>query len=446
MRLVKSIGVVALIAAITIISSGSRFAHADTLEQALASLLESSDRVAAAQQNLQANRDSIDEALSAYYPKAAITGDVGYEYTDSPSLRDDDESPLSTDREGVALTVTQNIWDGWRREAGVDIARLNEEVAGLGLGTTVQDVLFEAITAYHEVLRQTRLIEIAKSDEDNLQVQLQLEDERVQRGSGITVDVLQAKSRLQLAKERRVAFEGRLQQAVARYQRVYSATPDVADLVDPVPPIGLLPPDIDNAVALALDDNPALRASERGIDIAGQERIAARSEFFPRLDLVGTAGYDHDVDGVEGYRENYSVVVRVTWEFFSGFATRARVKRAASIYNQRMSEFNDAGRQVTEEVRLAWENLETSKARVALLQNAVNIAEEVYAARQRLREAGQESSINVLDSLSELKTAQINFVDASYNARLSVYRVLRAVGHLRPQDMGLEEPVLTVSQ
>ncbi len=412
----------------------------------MSGLLQSSDRVAAAQLNLQANTEGIDEALSAYYPKAAITGDAGYEYTDSPSLRDDGDDYLSTDREGVALTVTQNIWDGWRREAGVDVAHLNEDVAGLGLGSTVQDVLFEAITAYHEVLRQTRLIEIARSDEENLQIQLQLEDERVQRGSGITVDVLQAKSRLQLAKERRVALEGRLKAAVARYQQVYSTAPDVADLVDPVPPIALLPADVDTAINLAMDDNPALAASAKGIDIASQERIAARSDFFPRLDLVGSAGYDNDVDGVEGYRENYSIVLRVTWEFFSGFATQSRVKRASAVYGQRMSEFNDAGRRVTEEVRLAWENLETSKSRVELLQNAVNIAEEVYDARQRLREAGQESSINVLDSLSELKTAQINFVDASYNARLSVYRVLRAVGHLRPQDMGLDEPTLTTAQ
>ena len=179
----------------------------------------------------------------------------------------------------------------------------------------------------------------------------------MQRGSGITVDVLQAKSRLQLAKERRVALEGRLKAAVARYQQVYSTAPDVADLVDPVPPIALLPADVDTAINLAMDDNPALAASAKGIDIASQERIAARSDFFPRLDLVGSAGYDNDVDGVEGYRENYSIVLRVTWEFFSGFATQSRVKRASAVYGQRMSEFNDAGRRVTEEVRLAWGNL-----------------------------------------------------------------------------------------
>jgi outer membrane protein TolC len=55
----------------------------------------------------------------------------------------------------------------------------------------------------------------------------------------------------------------------------------------------------------------------------------------------------------------------------------------------------------------------------------------------KLRAAGKETAINVLDSLSELRTAQINFVNASYDARVSVYRVLRAIGHLHPKDMGL---------
>ena len=52
------------------------------------------------------------------------------------------------------------------------------------------------------VLQQKRLIEMSRLNETNIQNQLNLEDERVQRGSGIAVDVLQAKSRLQLAKER----------------------------------------------------------------------------------------------------------------------------------------------------------------------------------------------------------------------------------------------------
>jgi len=287
------------------------------------------------------------------------------------------------------------------------------------------------------VIRNVRLIEIAVADEKSLQEQLHLEDERVTRGSGIAVDVLQAKSRLQQAKERRVAFEGRLREARARYVEIFNKEPVVDELVEPVPPVSLLPEDLDSAANIAVTDNPVLAVSERSIDIAAQEREAARSEFFPTLELVGRANYENNVDGVSGHRDDYAVLMQVTWELFSGFRTSAATARTAATRLQRVEERNETARKIVEETRLAWENLQTARQRVELLQNAVNIADEVYNSRVKLRAAGKETSINVLDSLSEFRTAQINFVNASYDARVSVYRLLRAIGHLQPKDMGL---------
>jgi adhesin transport system outer membrane protein len=425
--------------AIAVFAASSPVA-ADTLEKALAALAASHPKVAAAQQNLQAKHQDKVATFSAYYPQLAVSGDAGYEHTSSPSRRASGDGPLSSDRETGSVSLTQSIWDGSKREARVDAAGLEEDVADITVDTTLQDLLLEGIVAYHEVLRQGGLLEIAKSDEDNLRQQLELEDERVQRGSGITVDVLQAKSRLQISKERRVAFEGRLRQAEAAYQQVFGAAPDIAGFVQPIPPVALLPADEDSAVQTAMTENPALQVSAKGIEIAEQERLAARADFFPKVDFVARSSWENNVDGVEGLREDYSFLVRVTWEIFSGFETKARVASAAHTYQQRMSESYDAQRHVAEDVRRAWEDLETSRQRVELLQNAVTIAEEVYAARQKLRESGKESAINVLDALSELKTAQITFIDAGYDARIAVYRVLRAMGHLRPVDMGLALP------
>jgi len=47
------------------------------------------------------------------------------------------------------------------------------------------------------VSRQNQLVELATQNEETIQIQLNLEDERVLKGSGIAIDVLQAKSRLQ---------------------------------------------------------------------------------------------------------------------------------------------------------------------------------------------------------------------------------------------------------
>ncbi len=417
------------------------FAQADTLEDALARLLANHPKISAAKQNLKAKQEDKTGSYSAYYPQLAVNGNAGYEHTSSPSRRASGDGPLSTDTETGEVSLTENIWDGNKREATVTAAGLQQDVAQITVDTTLQDVLLEGIVAYHEVLRETSLIEIAQSDEDNVREQLRLEDERVQKGSGIAVDVLQAKSRLQLAKERRVAFQGRLHQAEAAYQQVFGEAPDTAGLNQPVPPAKLLPADEESAVQVAMTENPALKASAKGIDIAEEDRQLARSDFFPKFDFVARSSWENNVDGVEGLREDYSFLVRVTWEIFSGFETKAKVASAAATYQQRISENYDATRHVAEDVRRAWEELDTARQRVELLENAVNIAQAVYEARQKLRESGKESSLNVLDSLSELKTAEINFVDAGFDARIAVYRVLRAIGHLRPEDMGLQVPV-----
>jgi adhesin transport system outer membrane protein len=427
----------ALAAAVAAMGLLCMSARAEPLEQALTELLKDNPRLGAARQNVVAQTEGQREALSAYYPVLSLTGDAGWEYTNSPSLRDSDDSPLSTDRENATLTLRQTIWDGNRREAQYAISKLNKGVADLSLYVTTQDLLFEAIFAYHEVMRDLRLIEIAKANEATLQEQLQLEDERVIRGSGIAVDVLQAKSRLQIAKEQRVAFEGRMREAKARYAEIFNEDPVLDELVEPVPPIALLPEDLETATAIAVGENPVLAVSERSVDIAAQEREIARSEFFPKLELVGRANYENDVDGVDGQRDDYSAVLQVTWELFSGFRTSAASARTAAARLQRVEERNETARKIAEETRLAWVSLQTARERVELLQNAVNIADEVYNSRLRLREAGRETSLNVLDSLSELRAAQINFINASYDARISVYRLLRAIGHLQPEDMGL---------
>jgi adhesin transport system outer membrane protein len=64
------------------------------------------------------------------------------------------------------------------------------------------------------------------------------------------------------------------------------------------------------------------------------------------------------------------------------------------------------------------------------LDNAVNIASEVFESRKKLRESGKETVINVLDAENEVFNAQINYTSAMYDARIATYDVLRAMGRL----------------
>ena len=67
----------------------------------------------------------------------------------------------------------------------------------------------------------------------------------------------------------------------------------------------------------------------------------------------------------------------------------------------------------------------------------MNIAAEVFVARQKLREGGKETALNVLDAENEFYAARIAQVSAAYEARAAVYRVLLAIGELTTENLGV---------
>ena len=423
-------GIVAFCAAL-VLTGGPAFA--ESLQDEIARLIETHPQLKGARDNVAAADEGIDRAFAAFLPSVDLSADFGREITDSPGTRSDRGGSLTVWRESASLTISQTVFDGFGTPATLATAKIGKSIAEVALNSTQQNLLFAAISAYLDVLRNTRLLELAGANESTIQRQLKLEDERVKRGAGIAIDVLQAKSRLQVSKERRVAFEGNLANATARYQQTFDSKPEVDEMSLPTLPIGLLPETLGEAEVIARAENPALDNSNQAIDRANQRKRSAKSAFYPVIELVTTLNYEQDEAGTLGTRYDGSVKLEATWEFFSGFATRADTLAAAHEYSAALNNHRLVDRNVIVDLRLAWQQLATARERVGLLQNAVNIAREVHAARRKQLEAGEETEINVLDAENEVFNAQINATGAEYDARTAVYRMLLALGRLTPE-------------
>jgi len=420
------------LASVAAIGLGVGDATAQSIEDEVAYLLRNHPQLKGLRNQIEASDEGINRAFAAYLPKVDVTGDYGYESTDSPARRDEatDAERLGTPRTKGTLTVTQNLFDGWRGSSEYNAAQLTKRGAEITLDNTTQNVVFEGIAAYVGVLRNRRLVELAGQNEETIKVQLNLENERVQRGSGIALDVLQSKARLQIARERRVAFEGELANAVTRYVQVFGHAPNVDSMTTPEVAPSLMPLSVDDAVAIALVEHPETKNSANLIDLAQQRRRTAKSDFFPRVDLVGKINYEDNVSGVNSVRRDQSVIVLGTWKLFSGFSTRASVAEAAYQYAASVDNRNFVNQKIVEDVHLSWENLQTAQRRLQLLSNAVNIAIEVHQASATLRDTGKETVLNVLDAQNEVFNAQINEASADHDARLAAYRLLLPMGRL----------------
>jgi adhesin transport system outer membrane protein len=412
-------------------------ARAQSLTDELQVLADTHPEIASRRHAADAAGSDIDRASSGYLPKLDISAGMGPQYIDSPLTRRAGGGEWLSVAQLAGVHLSQNLFNGFATPAQVQAATLHHEGAVFSLGAARQQILFEGISAYLEVLRQRRLVELGRGSEETIKRQLRLEDERVQRGAGIAVDVLQAKSRLQLAKEQRIAFEGALRAAIGRYLQIFARPPQVEAMALPALPLHLLPGDLDAAIAAARADSPALNASLAAVAEAGEGRRLARAGHYPSLDLIAGANYEKDTDLVEGTRTDVSVLLRATWTLFDGFATSAAAASAAARYRGSRADHDALERRVIEAVRLAWHGLETAKERRDLSRNGVAIAGQVFEMRRKLRAAGRETAINVLDAEDELTTALIAQTMAEADVALAAYRMLAAIGRLDRQHLGL---------
>ena len=312
-------------------------------------------------------------------------------------------------------------------------------MAGLALTSKEQNLLFDGAAAYLDVIRRKKLLDLTIKNEKIIKDQLALQDERVEIGSGVGVDVLFAKARLQIAKDRRLVFEGEFLNSLSQYHRVFGGAAEVDRMETPNIVFEKLPDSVDLAHSIALEKNPTVKDSLKTVELTREGKRLARTPFYPRIDLIGIGNIETDYDGVDGLRRDVSIMLRVSWDIFTGLSTPAESRAAILRFEASINDRDDVRRETREDVQLAWDRLATARKRSELLKNAVNIAAEVHRARLKLGEVGKETLINILDAQSEVFTAEIAATDAEYDSFIAVYRLLLAIGQLQPNVFAAEK-------
>lgn len=387
----------------------------------------------------RAAEEDIDAAFSNYLPRVDLTADYGTDHISSPTQRYNEPFHSYTHpRKTVGATITQNLFAG----SGNPLTRGNVTMAELGKAASVaqtesvrQNALYEAITAYLDVLKQHRLLAVARRNEATIKRQLDLEDERVRRGSGIAVDVLDAKSRLQLAKERRVGYQGTLAAAEARYVQFFGRPAEAGEMALPNLPLTLIPDTVEAAVEAALVENPGIIMMARTAERNDEGRDAAARDYYPNVDLEMSWAYEDDKMGVRNHSREWSILVKARWNVFNGFKTDATVARAAHMHGAAVYGLQETRRSVIEQTRVAWHTMMAQRERVDLVENAANIAAEVFSSRKRLLDAGRAEVIDVLDSEAAMANAELASVEAEFNKHLATYQLLLSMGRLTEEGL-----------
>jgi adhesin transport system outer membrane protein len=387
-------------------------------------------------------------AQASLYPKVSLSGDTGSEKISSVSYRPDSANALGNNgtitpasdsdlrRRKMTATIEQNLYAGGRSKSGIDLAELDYQSKMNGVQVTTQDVLLEGISAYIQVARYQTLIALAGRNEETTKRQLGLENQRVERGGGIAVDVLQARARLQLVRERSVFYMQGLRDAAANYQQVFGHAPDLKNMEELDIFSARLPASLEAAIEQGRQQNPRLKEAFFESKKAQKQIGVERSGYLPTIDLVGLHSKDKNANAI-AQRDETSVLVKFNWVLFSGLETTYRTKAAGANFDAQIEREASVINKADESIRVTWNQLINGREREELLTSAASISYDVMQNRKRLRDAGKETAINVLDAEVEYYGVLSNKVNATNDTRIGSYRLLAATGVLTPEVLGL---------
>lgn len=154
------------------------------------------------------------------------------------------------------------------------------------------------------------------------------------------------------------------------------------------------------------------------------------------VDVVLSNTRDRNVNQL-ARRDETLALVRMNWVLFSGLDTTNRVAAASKDLEEQQARQQIASNKVREVVRINWNQLVNGAERLELLDSAAAISRYVMEDRKRLRDAGKETALNVLDAEVEYYGVLANKVNAAYDTRISSYRLLQSIGELTPVNLGI---------
>ena len=270
----------AIASLLTALAAGT--ASADTLREALVSTYHANPTLTAQRESLKATDAGVAISRSAGRPN--VTGTIGVTRDLTRSGRFD--TGLS-DGPFVVGGIDGNmpLYQGGVVRNDIKASKKRVEAGRATLRAVEGDIFTEAVAAYMDVIRDRATVELNTNNVRVLETNLQATQDRFEIGDVTRTDVAQSEARLALARSRLTLAEGRATASEQNYRRVIGQPP--AQL-QPPPPLPPFPATADQAVQIALTNNPDLIAITRQAEAAGYDVKSVRGTRLPTVSAIAS--------------------------------------------------------------------------------------------------------------------------------------------------------------
>ena len=411
-----------------------RTGRAQSMVEALSRAYANSPKLDAAARELAAVRERLSQASAGYLPQLDFSGAVGAsnEFTDTQ----DERFSANAD---ASLSLTQPIYRGGGTTAAIDQADYEISAQEATFRGEEQSVLLESATTYLDVWRDRQVTKLIADTLLLLATELQSVSRQKELGAATATDVAQTEVRIGQIESDQIDAEATLTGSQAQFERLTGMKPDVLD--DPVLDLAI-PATTDEAVALALSENPDFTAAMFQKLAAQRATNGISAEYRPSLDLRSTLQYfSADIQENGGEVDDDVAIARVelrlTMPLYRG-ASSSLVRESEEVAHSLQRIEEDTRRRLTVDTRGAWNRMMAAKERIERLETAVEAARRVISGTEREYQLGKRTTLDLLNARRDLLDLQTTLVSVRRDHEVAKFDVAVAIGRFTTGSFGLD--------
>ncbi|MGJ4928625.1 TolC family outer membrane protein [Bradyrhizobium sp. HKCCYLRH3095] len=426
--------------------AGPMPALADTIEAALVRAYQNNPQLNAQRALVRSTDEGVPQALSGYRPKVNLTASAGVQYQDSQinaggtptaivrSVSHGENAPRS-----VGINVTQTLYNGQQTANGVRKAEAQVSGQREALRVLEQTVLFQAAQVYMDYLRDSAIVEVQRSNTRVLEQTLKQTRDRFNVGEVTRTDVAQSEAQLAAGRTQQLTAESNLTTTRSNFRRIIGSDPE--NLAPGSPVDRFLPSTLQQAVQLALTENPNVTAAMYGIDVQYLQVKIQEGALLPTVTLQASAqqAYEQTLTTFRSF--GASAVAQVSVPIYQGGGEYALIRASKETLAQQRLNLETTRDQARSDLVSAWGNLLAGKAQVQSAQAQVSASEIALNGVREEAKAGQRTTLDVLNAQQALVNARVSLVTAQHDRVVASYNVLQRIGRLSPQVLNLPTTV-----
>lgn len=364
-------------------------------------------------------------------------------YSRAASLMGGANSVSNAFSNGISVNIP--LYTGGLVEGQIDVAKLGKTNAQEEILRVEQVTKYSAIEGYYGLLAYQELQGVYHEAVDNLQGHLDNVQAQYNVGTKAKVDVLSSDVSLANAKTTAITADNNVAVAESNLNNILGLPLETKlNLADHQLPFDTYNISLQEATDYAMKYRPevlqaaiAVQEAERNIDIADAGNK-------PTVAITGGNDWaDNTFPGIDANKRSWKVAAGVTYNFYDGGATKAKVNQAKQDLLVARETEQKTREAVQLEVKQAYLNIRSAAQKVEETQTVVDQARENYRIQNIRYQAGVGINLDVLDAQLSLNEAQVNHIQALYDYNVGIAKLEQVMGV--DVESGVIHPSLTAT-